>query len=296
MISIRAFTEGDVPLASELRRLAGWNQTDRDWRGYLEFEPEGCFVAEVNGVAAGTATTITYGDRFGWIGMVLVHPEQRRFGIGTALLRHSIAYLQRRGVRSIKLDATPMGKKVYVPLGFVDEYDLARYEGVAPIDPASFVRSGAQARESEPAASAPTPLRDRDLRDVVAFDAPIFGAERRAVIESLARREPEFCFVARYAPGVAGYLIAREGANAIQLGPWLANDAVTADALLRAFFARVPGRRVFVDALGPNSNARAQLENFGFTVQRPFARMYLGENVAPGDPARVFGTSGAEKG
>ena len=284
MITIRAFTTADVPLASELRRLAGWNQTDRDWLGYLEFEPTGCFVAEIDGVGAGTATTITYGDRFGWIGMVLVHPEQRRFGVGTALLRHAIAYLQQRGVSSIKLDATPMGKKVYVPLGFVDEYDLARYEGIAPALPERLERGGTG------------PLRESDVAEVAAFDAPIFGAERRAVIASLARRNPEYCFVARGPGGVAGYLIAREGANAVQLGPWLAQDAATAETLLRAFFARVPGARVFVDVLEPNAGARALIAGCGFTVQRPFARMYFGKNVSPGDPGRVFGTSGAEKG
>lgn len=286
MITIRAFTTADVPLAGELRRLAGWNQTDRDWLGYLEFEPTGCFVAEIDGRGAGTATTITYGDRFGWIGMVLVHPEQRRFGIGTALLRHSIAYLQRRGVSSIKLDATPMGRKVYVPLGFVDEYDLARYEGIAP--------AIATAEGSDVVGIAA--LRENEVAEVAAFDAPIFGAARPAVIASLAQRNSEYCFVAREKGDVAGYLIAREGANAVQLGPWLANDGATAELLLRAFFARVPGRRVFVDVLEPNAAARGLIERAGFTVQRPFARMYFGENVSPGDPLRVFGTSGAEKG
>jgi len=64
--------------------------------------------------------------------MVLVDPEQRRLGIGSRLLRHAIAWLQARGVAAVKLDATPLGRKVYVQLGFVDEYGLARYGGVAP--------------------------------------------------------------------------------------------------------------------------------------------------------------------
>ena len=97
---------------------AGWNQTERDWRGYLSYDPEGCFVAEVRGQPAGTATTIRYGDRFGWIGMVLVHPDHRRLGLGTRLLKQAIARLQECGVRCTKLDATPMGRTVYVPLGF----------------------------------------------------------------------------------------------------------------------------------------------------------------------------------
>jgi creatinine amidohydrolase len=125
-IALRKLTAADVPFATELNGIVGWNQTEKDWRGYLEFDPEGCFIAELSGRPAGTATVIRYQDRFGWIGMVLVHPESRRFGMGTTLLRHAIAYLQKCGVAGIKLDATPVGRKVYVPLGFCDEYERSR--------------------------------------------------------------------------------------------------------------------------------------------------------------------------
>lgn len=274
----------DVALAMELKNIAGWNQTEKDWLGYLEFEPEGCFVAEVAGKRMGTATSIAYGNRFGWIGMVLVHPDARRLGLGSALLRRAIDYLQRRGVACVKLDATPMGRKVYVPLGFKDEYELSRYEGVAP-------------RTEEATAAGVQFLTEGDLAAVVAFDAAAFGAERRAVIRSMSRRNLEYCFVARDDRGaVSGYLIARDGLNAVQLGPWIARDAVVADKLWRAFLRRVRGKRVFVDVPHPNAPACALVEAHGFKVQRGFVRMFLGENRHPGNPLQVFGTSSAEKG
>jgi GNAT superfamily N-acetyltransferase len=131
-VTLRVMRADDVPFANSLRQIAGWNQTEHDWRGYLSYDPDGCFVAEVQGRPAGTATTIRYGDRFGWIGMVLVHPDYRRLGVGTQLLNRAISRLKECRVRCIRLDATPMGKKVYVPLGFVDEYELSRYEGTPP--------------------------------------------------------------------------------------------------------------------------------------------------------------------
>src|SRR5688572_22575129 len=127
-ITIRRFTETDIPFAMELKNLARWNQTPADWRGYLAYEPEGCFIAEADGHPAGSVTTIRYGQRVGWIGMLLVHPNFRRLGIGSKMLLHSLDYLRGRGVASIKLDATEMGRKVYVPLGFQDEYMVRRYE------------------------------------------------------------------------------------------------------------------------------------------------------------------------
>ncbi|MEY4941198.1 MAG: hypothetical protein RIQ93_2933, partial [Verrucomicrobiota bacterium] len=166
-IRIRALRVNDVPLANELRRLAHWNQTEADWKGYLEYEPDGCFVAEVEGTPVGTATTIRYENRVGWIGMVLVHPEWRGRGVGTRLLHHAIGYLESRDVRCIKLDATPMGRKSYVPLGFCDEYSVARYEGTAPkktsSDGAGFTFAAVT------------------LEQFATFDSAAFGAERTAV-------------------------------------------------------------------------------------------------------------------
>lgn len=281
-ITLRRLTPGDLHFACELNALAGWNQTESDWRGYLEFEPDGCFLAEADGRCAGTATTIRYENRFGWIGMVLVHPDFRRFGIGTKLLRAAIDYLQQRGVAAVKLDATPMGKKVYVPLGFVDEYEMSRYEGVVP----AGVRAPPRVQS----------MTERDLAEVAAFDAPIFGAPREHVLRSMHSRKPGLCFVVREAGAVRGYLFAREGRIALQIGPWEAADAATAEDLLHALFARIAGRRLFADVLHLNSTACALMQRHGFSIQRSLTRMYLGENRHPGTPERVFGISSPEKG
>ncbi len=281
--SIRRLVASDIPVAHELRRLAGWNQTERDWVGYLEFEPEGCFAAEVGDRVVGTATTIRYGDRFGWVGMVLVHPEQRRTGVGTALLHAAIASLRARGVRCVKLDATPLGRNVYLPMGFQDEYGLSRFEGVAP--------SG-----SGDAASGVAPITEAILPALIAFDAEAFGAPRPAVVTTLSRRHPELGFVWRDAAGIAGYILAREGTNAVQVGPWIARDAATAWELLGHVLRRVAGRKVFLDVLEPNRAAGELMARLGFKVQRSLTRMFSGENRHPGLPERVFGISSPEKG
>ena len=282
-VRLRRLKPRDIPTAHELRRLAGWNQTERDWAGFLSFEPEGCVAADVDGRLVGTATTITYGRRFGWIGMVLVHPEQRRGGIGTALLGEAIRYLRARGVAAIKLDATPLGKKVYVPLGFQEEYDLARYEGIA---------KRMEATTGDPVQA----FTESRLAEVIAFDAEIFGATRPKVVTTLSRRNPELGFVLRRSGAIAGYIIAREGSNAVQIGPWCASDADAALPLLRSVFRRVAGRQVFVDVPGPNRDGAEMMQRLEFTVQRTLTRMYLGENRHPGKPEQTFGVCAPEKG
>jgi ribosomal protein S18 acetylase RimI-like enzyme len=282
-VTLRLMQPSDIPFAHSLRQIAGWNQTEHDWRAYLSYDPEGCFVAEVRGQPAGTATTIHYGDRFGWIGMVLVHPDYRRLGLGTQLLKRAISRLQHCGVRSIKLDATPMGRKVYVPLGFVDEYELSRFEGIPP------------ARQRA-ASSSVEPFSSVNFDAAVQLDAEGFGAERAAVLRSLSGRNPDLCFAIRDGSALAGFLLARHGAGAVQVGPWGARNPAAAERLFLAFFERVVGRRVFVDVIEPNGPANALIRKHGFTVQRTLTRMFLGENAHPGEPQLVFGISSPEKG
>ena len=48
-IQIRKMTTDDLTLGLRLSRQAGWNQTEADWSRLMYFEPEGCFVAELDG-------------------------------------------------------------------------------------------------------------------------------------------------------------------------------------------------------------------------------------------------------
>jgi len=123
-------TGADLGLGLRLSRQAQWNQTETDWRRFLELGGEGCFIAELDGTAVGTTTTCIF-DSVAWIAMVLVDVEARRQGVGSALLRHALAFLDAKGIETVRLDATPAGQPVYEKLGFQPEYLLTRYEGIA---------------------------------------------------------------------------------------------------------------------------------------------------------------------
>src|SRR5262249_12737980 len=129
VIHLRILTAHDLPLGMRLKRQAGWNQTEADWQRFLDLEPYGWFVGEMDGTPVATAATCVFGP-VAWVAMVLVDAAVRGRGIGTALMRHALAFLESRCVRGVRLDATPLGRPVYEKLGFVAEYSLARFEGV----------------------------------------------------------------------------------------------------------------------------------------------------------------------
>src|SRR5207244_12045682 len=104
------------------------NQIEEDWQRVLDLEPEGCFGIERGGRLAATTTAICYGRRLAWIGMVLTDPEYRGQGLATQLMRHTLEFLDGRGLDWIKLDATAMGRPIYRKLGFVDECEIERWK------------------------------------------------------------------------------------------------------------------------------------------------------------------------
>jgi GNAT superfamily N-acetyltransferase len=277
-VQIRTMTTGDLALGLRLSRQAGWNQTEADWLRLLYFEPEGCFAAELDGSAVGTTTTCVFGP-VAWIAMVLVDEEHRRRGIGTHLLRHALEYLDSRQVPTIRLDATQLGRPVYEKLGFVPEYELARYQGIAPSYQASLTIT------ETPAETYP---------NIIEFDKVITGTNREKMLIRLFDEFPHGLRALWRQGKIEGYLTMRPGAEAVQIGPCVAVPSA-GPALLRDALGRCAGQRVFVDIPIQNADAVKIAESSGLTIQRCFTRMCRGERVDD-NVAALWAGSGPEKG
>jgi GNAT superfamily N-acetyltransferase len=275
---LRQLTLNDIPEAMHLKDAVGWNQTPRDWERLLSASPLGCFAAEHGGRVVGTATTIVYGGRLGWIGMVVVDSQHRRKGIGTALLERAIGHLDSRNVPSVKLDATPQGQPLYERLGFVGEYAVERW-------------MLSRRRTARVPSAAPI-----GLDALLELDREAFGADRSAVLRSVARDAPELALMAPQPSGVAGCSLGRRGARADHLGPWMARDEAAGATLLDEFLRRSDRELVFVDCVRPNPWAAALLQARGFVLSRSLTRMYRGSNRYAGRPELVGGILGPEFG
>ncbi len=277
-MKIRRMTIDDLPLGLRLTRQAGWNQTESDWQRFMNMEPDGCFVAELDGSSAGTTTTCIF-DGVAWIAMVLVDKSVRGRGIGTGLLKHALDYLQERNIRTVRLDATPAGRPIYEKLGFVPEYELGRYEGVVRTPPPASSVSNATAQV---------------VSDIIEFDHRITGTHRAKMLTRLFQEFPEFVRCVRRGSKMQGYVAARPGANAIQIGPCIAT-ASDGPSLLSDSFRRCVGKRVFIDVPLDNVGAVRMAEAAQLTVQRCFTRMCLGERISDNVQA-IWASSGPEKG
>jgi ribosomal protein S18 acetylase RimI-like enzyme len=279
---LRLLTREDLLFVDSVRALAGWNQTLADWERFLTAAPDGCFLAEWNGAPAGTATTITYSPALAWIGMVLVHPDYRRRGIGRALLEHCIKHLRGCGVRCIKLDATPAGKKVYDGLGFKDEWTLTRWEH--PGEHRAEAESNSGIRSC------------RDVSAVESLDFEAFGVSRRVILEPLVKQSRSALKFEDERGRVVAYGLLREGSSALYLGPVVAASAGAGAQLVDALLAGAEGRKVYWDIPDENAAAVQHARACGFAPQRTLTRMYLGGNATPGNSQRQFAIAGPEVG
>ena len=283
---LRIMTMADIPAGMRLKEIAGWNQTVADWKRFLEASPEGCFAAEEDRRVCGTATTISFENRFAWVGMVLVDPEYRSRGIGTRLLERAIEHLDDLKIPAIKLDATPQGKPLYEKLKFVSEYEIERWALRRSLSEAAKA-SGSGARDS---------LSPGVLESICKADHEIFGADRSLLLKSVHEDAPEFTAGIWNAGAIEGYAFGRRGSFADQLGPWMARDASTARQLLEAFLARSSRESVVVDYLKSNAIAGGLLRSFGFSYSRLLTRMYRGSNGHPGRSELLCAILGPEFG
>jgi GNAT superfamily N-acetyltransferase len=274
----------DIPAGLRLCRAASWNQLAADWEVFLTANADGCRVAmNETGEVIGTVATISYGNAFSWIAMVLVDPAYRRSGIGTRLLNESLAIV---GDATARLDATPAGHHVYVPLGFREEYGLVRMTWTAIAEQ--------RGRENPSRRDYVRRMTSADLVGVSKEDLDVFGADRRMLLERLHARAPEYAWVIG-GDRIDGYLFGRHGYSFEQLGPLVARDESSARRLVATCTAANAERSFVIDApLQPSWTG--WLESVGFTVQRPFTRMCRGLRPFHERRDRMFAIAGPEFG
>lgn len=239
-MEIGRLTLDDLPAAVALSTQAGWNQTPEDWRRILALSPEGGFAGRLDGRLVATATSAFPAPGIAWIGMVLVDEACRGQGLGTRILERALSVK----AEVVGLDATDLGRPLYLKLGFKD---------VAPID-----------RWGGTPAEGPTDAREGAIERALELDREALGVDRSALLRRLAA-EPGVRLLARR----DGYAFLRPGRNRSHLGPMVASDPLP---LLRA----AAGRALLVD-VPRRPELEAAFTEAGLKVERRLTRMTLGE-------------------
>jgi GNAT superfamily N-acetyltransferase len=272
MVRIRSLAAADIVAADGVLRDAF--HTDQSFAGrlrrYLTIQPDGWLVAQEGDALLGMVGAIDYGS-FAYVGMMGVRADRQGRGIGRQLLGTLLEWLESRGVRSARLEATDHGRRLYQRMGFVDAgvtHELHLPSSVTGSPPSMAVEVA------------------RDPGEVASLDRDIFGADRERLWRWLFAAEPERVLIARDSDGsAAGYLCVQEEV----LGPWGARTPQLAAALLNAALPLVRSPRTRVMVPEQNAHGRALLEAGGWTVDKVVPHMSRGPGAAPGGWSSVYG-------
>lgn len=262
--------EGDICDAFALSSIAGWNQTPDDWRLLLDLA-DGCYGIRVDGKIVATATLICYGTTLAWIGMVLTHPEFRRRGLARTLVARVMEQAKTLGVRTVKLDATDDGRRLYESFGFRPEQRIERWQRL---------RESCNAAGSEGALVSGSPC--------AGLDAEACGYDRGQL---LTRPYADGDRVAE----AGGYAFSRPGRLNRYLGPCVAVSQTAALGVVEKTIARHPDTGWFWDLLPANERAVALARELGFECVRTLTRMSWGCELR-GKEERIFAIAGLELG
>lgn len=275
-LTSRTLGPEDVAAALALSDAAGWNQSADDWALFIA---QGCVFGwhSPRGELVATGAALPYVNGQGWISMVLVAPAFRHRGLASELLNEGVAWLRERSLTPV-LDATPAGAQVYQRLGFVSGMAFERWEhpGGAFAAPAAALRRAAV----------------QDLQAIAAADESASLVGRRSLLQSFLQRPGTQAWIT---DDGRGFVIARAGRRATQIGPLVAADEATAWQLLQQALAALPGP-VFLDLPKRWAQLAAALSAAGFRPQRPFVRMALGDAPALAGSERLFLLAGPEFG
>jgi GNAT superfamily N-acetyltransferase len=276
-------TPADIEAGLLLCRASHWDQVARDWEHFITAPNAHTIAAVCAGRALGTAATIQYGDRFGWIGMVLVDAAAQGQGLGASLLKSALDRLRDVPAR---LDATPAGYPLYVKQGFEEESRLSRMERMPSTHDIGAVSIDGQVQ----------PMTRDDLPVIAAMDAVVFGAPRADLLRWMFEGAPDYAFVARRGQELAGYLFGRHGFQFEHLGPIVASDWTVAIKLTAACMSRHGARPFIIDAACHDPRWLTFLQRAGYREQRPFIRMHRGGRLPFDQPQHQYAVLGPEFG
>ena len=280
-------TERDIDGGLALSDAAGWNQTGDDWALFIR-HGRTIGLVDAAGRWVATAAALPYGGERGYISMVLVAEAWQHRGLASRLLADGVDHLRSAG-RVPVLDATPAGAAVYQRSGFVSGFESDRWERtVAPASKTGVVDAAAD-DTARPAGTADLDALARLDRDASG------GLERRFLLEGFLSRPDTRAW--RSGDGL-GFVVARAGRRATQIGPLVASGPAQAAGLLDTAIeaASASGRPVFLDLPRAHRSLAERLERQGFVRQRSFVRMSLGATEAPRLGTGMFVLAGPEFG
>ncbi|WP_431203720.1 GNAT family N-acetyltransferase [Bradyrhizobium betae] len=277
-LQIRNLRPEEIALAVDWAAAEGWNPGHSDAACFAIPDATGFFVGEIDGEPVATVSCVNYDDRFAFLGFYIVRSGLRGAGHGLRIWNAAIAHA---GARVIGLDGVVAQQDNYRRSGFQFAYANIRYGGTLTASakpPADLV-----ALDTIPFAL------------VEADDCTVFPAPRSAFLRAWITTSGHVGRALMRDGRPAAWGVIRPCRSGHKIGPLVADDRASAEAVVQALLTSTGGGEVFLDVPAVNHGAIALAEALGLKPVFETARMYTGP-IAPLRIDRVFGVTSFELG
>lgn len=277
-IIIRKMSREELNIAVEWAGSEGWNPGMHDAECFYQADPNGFFVAELEGQPVGCISAVAYDNSFGFAGFYIVKPDYRGKGIGTRLVQMATLYL---GDRIVGNDGVVAQQENYKLMGFELAYRNIRFRGIAP------------------AAKPPGPnlvdLSEIPFADLLNYDRHFFSAQRPEFLRCWIRQPEGGATACMQGDQLQGYGVIRKCREGYKIGPLFADSDDIAQQLYMNLTSKVAGESVFLDVPETNPGALALVERHKMYRVFETARMYKG-NIPHLPVNRIYGITSFELG
>jgi GNAT superfamily N-acetyltransferase len=274
-ITVRRMNRDDMDHAVDWAALEGWNPGLHDADCFFGTDPDGFFLAEMDGEPAGCISAVAYDESFGFMGFYIVRPALRDRGIGTALWDAAMEYM---GQRTIGADGVVAMLDKYALSGFRIEHKNARYEGIG-----------------RASASRLTDLAEVPFAELEAYDRRFFPAERTTFLKSWISRPGSHSRAVLVGGRLAGYGVIRPCRRGLKIAPLFADTPEIAEELFTSLASFGVDQPVFLDIPVCNRAAQKLVARHAMTMVFETARIYRGS--PPALPLeRIYGITSFELG
>jgi predicted GNAT family N-acyltransferase len=269
-VQIRAMTAADLAAAHALSREQQWPHREEDWAGFLALGQG--LIAESDGEILGTTMNWLYGTDYATVGMVIVANAAQGMGIGRRLMEATIEQL---GERTILLNATDEGLRLYKSLGFVATGSVYQHQGAA------FSVPMAELIPNERIA----PMKTGEVPDIAQIDSRATGLNRSKVVEYLC--DAAQGVVLNRDGDQAGFALFRRFGRGYSIGPTVAPDIGGAKALITHWLGSNAGMFCRLD-VPEDSDLSGWLDELGLPCVGRVTHMCRGTPPAAGKDVHAY--------
>jgi GNAT superfamily N-acetyltransferase len=260
----------------------GWNPGIYDADVFYQTDPEGHVGYFLDDELIAGGSIVSYGGKFGFMGLFIVRSDYRNSGIGRQLWyqRRDRLISRLQPGAAIGMDGVVAMQPFYARGGFKLAFRDERYEFTG------------QALTKSPSIKA---LALTDVSGVLTYDAACFGVDRSGFMIAWLDLPGNSMYTYQEANQLRGFIVMRKTQIGYKIGPLFADHYEAAKALFAACLTDALNQKVFLDVSANHKDALDLVKEFGGKYVFECARMYYG-NPPLADNDKVVGITSFELG